>query len=161
MREAENQALILGTQSKGPILHVIPASPQGLSVSLLAGQQDPIQGWYSLDHHRKSPSPAILYEARGCVDKTFITLLYPSLSDDEESKPTITRLNISENEAVACVVDVGQQKDYLLISNCKSKLKFGPYESNAFIACIRTGKNGAITKKFEYKIKEDAFKTSL
>jgi hypothetical protein len=157
VREAEKQALILGKQHRGPVLCIVPASPQDISVSWLTGQQDPIQGWYSLDHHQKTPSSAILYEACNCVTKIFITLLYPSLSNNAENKPTITRLNVSENEAIACVVEVERQRDYLLFSKSESIIQFGPYESDAFIAGIRTGKNGVIKKKFEWKTNKDGF----
>ena len=44
---------------------------------LIEGQESPIQGWYSEDHHRKCPSPTLIFKV-GQARSIFVSwVLYP------------------------------------------------------------------------------------
>lgn len=151
VRESGEQGVVLNSKLQAPGLHILPASPQEIDVSCIAGQERPIQGWYSIDHHHKTAAPVVIYKAQAFASKVFITLLYPSPVDEADEKPSIERIEVPEKEAIACVVETMRGKDYFLFSKDGSKTRFGPYVSDAILAGIRTDLNGITTNTFEWR----------
>jgi hypothetical protein len=114
------------------------------------GSEQPIQGWYSVDHHRKAAAPAICYEARSSAAKVLVTLLYPVSNIKHEDKASIDILDVSDGASIACVVESKHGKDYLLLSKNRQMKSFGPYESDAVLAGYRTNNNGVTKRRFAW-----------
>ncbi|MCP4407981.1 MAG: hypothetical protein GY807_09540, partial [Gammaproteobacteria bacterium] len=149
--ESGEQGVVLNSKQQASRLHILPASPQEIDVSCVAGQERPIQGWYSVDHHHKTAAPVVIYKAQAFTSKVFITLLYPSPEDEAENKPSIKRIEVPEKEAIACTVETKRGKDFFLFSNNGSKTTFGPYASDAILAGVRTDLKGITTSTFEWR----------
>lgn len=150
VEEAENKCVILNSTKRDSALHIIPAYPQEVAVSWVAGVDRPIQGWYSLDHHRKLPAPEIHYEICSAVCAVFVTLLYPVSIPQQSDKPSIKVLGVSDPSSFAYVVESRQVKDYLLLSKNRRLKRFGPFESDAILAGYRVNEEGETTRQFTW-----------
>jgi hypothetical protein len=73
---AESCALVRSDRN-GARLIIRAMSSAALSCEMFAGSEDPIQGWYSSDHHVKCPAPALAFEARRATSMCVAWLLYP------------------------------------------------------------------------------------
>ena len=146
-----HKQLILRTQPGSACLYILSAYPQEISVRTEAGRDDPIQGWYSVDHHRKAPSTAIIYEKRQAVNAVLATLLYPRPAGQEDDGVTIEPLDVGDGSALAYIVTTEQGKDYIMFSREKTLTKLGDYEIEGIVAGVRTNRYGDKLGQFELK----------
>jgi hypothetical protein len=59
-------------------LTILPCEIKGLSVQVVEGSEDPIQGWVSYDYAVKIPAPVLRYSKQGSVPARLTTILCPS-----------------------------------------------------------------------------------
>jgi hypothetical protein len=63
------------TVSGAANLALLPVAHDGLSLRVVKGQEDPVQGWIPRERHREVPTP--IYEKSGPCPQLFVTLLVP------------------------------------------------------------------------------------
>lgn len=76
----EQQSVVTTDAGKGN-LRIIPVAPFDWTVSLIKGQEDPIQGWYSEAYNKKEPNVCAIYKAATSPNATFAWVLYPAVGD--------------------------------------------------------------------------------
>jgi hypothetical protein len=59
-------------------LQVIPVGVPDWKISLVKGQENPIQGWYSKEYNTYEPNVASIYSTEVKGDDTFVWILWPS-----------------------------------------------------------------------------------
>jgi hypothetical protein len=60
-------------------LRIVPAAPFPWQVQLVAGQDNPVQGWWSREYNHRVPNPTAVYSATIESMATFVWMLYPAL----------------------------------------------------------------------------------
>jgi len=126
---------------------------QGLTVqeigsAVIEGQESPIQGWYSEDHHRKGPSPTLIFEV-GQARSIFVAwVLYPlpleANADDLKFNwlrdPTASRLEFEINYS-------GSADTIAILNNAEERATDAAY-SPSNIMIERAGKKGWSSRLF-------------
>ena len=141
--------VILSPVSEAPALCLIPADPQSVKVSWVAGSEGPIQGWYSPGSRHKAPSAVVIYERECSSSTVIITLLYPCPGRQAGDEVSIKPLPVSEGKGLAFVVTIGHGSDYLVFAHGNSLKRFGPYQAGGIIAGVRTDNEGNTISRFE------------
>jgi len=120
-------------------LLIVPGEPQTLNVELITGSSNPIQGWFSIDHHKKAPSTAIVYERKQTMSTILTTLLYPTLHDCPENAISIRTFELEAGDGYAYVVQGEKTSDYIVISDDDMMKKIGAFQSREMVSVMRTG----------------------
>jgi hypothetical protein len=141
--------VVLDRETEASGLYLLPAYPADLTVTCATGSEDPIQGWYSLDHRHKTASTAVIFEQKNVASTVFVTLLYPYPSRKGADAVGIEPLHVVGGNAVAFLVTTPRGQDHLLISRGEGVKQFGPYRSSGLVAGIRLDHNGNMVNRFE------------
>ena len=73
---ADDETLVVSTLEEGKAnLTLMPVAMEGLSLRVVKGQEDPVQGWIPREKHRAIPTP--IYERTGAPPQLFVTILLP------------------------------------------------------------------------------------
>lgn len=106
----------------GPAL-LISNLAEELALTKFIGEEDPIQGWISLEYGSKMPAPAVGVESRGELPRVFISVLYPAKQAAQidnlriETLPfTIDGEQHDASQAVALKIQSRRSNDYILIA---------------------------------------------
>ncbi len=106
---------VRSTDADAANLALIPVDRDGLTVRIVKGQEDPVQGWAPMYEHRAVPTP--IYEKRGPCPQTFVTLLVPY---GPGAAPTVTAELLDtggpRDQALAFRVKRGDATDTILYS---------------------------------------------
>ncbi|MFQ6099172.1 MAG: heparinase II/III-family protein, partial [Armatimonadota bacterium] len=126
-------------------LALVPVDRDGLSLRVVKGQEDPVQGWIPRERHRAVPTP--IYEKAGTCPQTFVTLLVPYPAGDA---PTVAArlldLGRPSSEAVGVEVRMGGGRDVILYAYGEPmKLEAGGVSADAKLAVVRRSADGATT----------------
>lgn len=148
MAKGDNR-VALGTAPDTACLYLIPDDTIDTEVRWLAGSESPIQGWYSVDHHRKTPSNVVVYERKNSLSAIMTTLLYPCPLGQSGDQANIERLKVFGGNGLAFVITTNRGRDYVMFSQDDSLKEFGPYQSKGIIAGIRTDSKGDVQTQFE------------
>ena len=140
---------MLSSEHDAPTLYLIPAEAKKIKLSWLAGSEDPIQGWYSVDHHQKMPSTVIIYERENSMSTVLTTLLFPCPVGQKDTEVNIEPVEVSEGDGLAYLITTHCGSDYLMFSQDDAVKKFGNHQSEGIVAGIRTNINGDIFTQFE------------
>ena len=146
--EAQKTAIIKSRRNNS-FLYLIPAGVEKIKAHLKTGCDTPIQGWYSVDHHFKTPSPAVIYEIENTKSTIMTTLIYPLQADASKQPVQIEPINVSDGKGFAYKVKTEQGTDYLMLSRSKGLKKFGDYKSSKTVAGIRLDKTEQMRSRFE------------
>ncbi len=141
-----NGRAVLTTESIEACLCVIPTDPHAINMRWVSGDEDPIQGWYSIDHYKKTPSATLVYEKRNVASVTQVTLLYPCATVCACDDVDIESLPFSQCNDLAFKICTPNGTDYLMFSKDSSHKTFGPYKSDGIFAGVRTDETGATLK---------------
>jgi hypothetical protein len=144
----EDNLIEFVASENGARLCLLPEEPTSWDVSILKGSEAPIQGWYSIDHHKKCPAAAVIFSRQRIGAVTWTTLLYPFPADQKSGEPVIRRLQVSGGNCQAFAVGGPAGVDYLMVSDDNQKKQFGRFESDEKITVVRTDKNGEIINRF-------------
>ena len=125
------------TQADAANVALVPLARQGLTVKIVKGHEDPVQGWAPMAGH--TPSPTAIYEKAGPCPQLFVTLLVPYAKGSE---PTITGelldVGAPQNEALGLRVTVGDGADTLLYSfGGPRQMAVGGIRAEARLALVR------------------------
>lgn len=118
-------------------LALVPADRDGLTVRVVKGQEDPVQGWIPRENHRAVPTP--IYEKTGPCPRTFTTLLVPYPAGAALlAEAEVLDVGKPRHEAVAVSMKVGESEDVLLYSYDKpATLKANEVSADARLALVR------------------------
>lgn len=144
-----NNRVSLSTAPEAARLDLIPAYPENIKLSWLAGSEKPVQGWYASFHEQKSPANVVIYELEKCVSTVMATLLYPWPAGQAGDEISLEPLEVGGGEGVAFVVTTERGRDYLLFSGDDRLKQFGPYQSKGMVAGVRTDHSGRVLTRFE------------
>lgn len=145
INQGSNGRAIMTTESAEARLCVIPANPQEINMRCIIGEEDPIQGWHSIDHLQKTPSSTLLYEKKNVASVTQATLLYPYDAETACDDVSIESLLVSpDKNNSAFKITTPNGTDYLMFSKDYTQKIFGPFESDGIFAGVQTDKTGAI-----------------
>ena len=139
----ENRAdssVLLRSGRNGAQLIMQALTAQEIDSEVIEGQESPIQGWYSEDHHRKRPSPTLIFEVRQSRSVFVAWVFYPlppGIDADQyyvnsELEPTFSRL--------AFDVQCDGKIDSIAILNRAEARSTGARDLTSTITIIRDGK---------------------
>jgi hypothetical protein len=125
------------TQADAANVALVPLARDGLTVKIIRGQEDPVQGWAPMASH--TPSPTAIYEKTGPCPQLFVTLLVPYAKG---SQPAIAGelLDVGApwDEALGLRVTMGDALDTLLYSfDGPRPMAAGGTRADARLALIR------------------------
>ncbi len=118
-------------------LALIPVDRDGLTVRIVKGQEDPVQGWAPMASHRAVPTP--IYEKRGSCPQTFVTLLVPCGPGGAPAVTTeLLDTGAPREECLACRVKRGEATDTVLYSfGGPRRMTAGGVAAEARLAIVR------------------------
>ncbi len=140
---SDDETLVVRTQEEGRAnLALVPVDRDGLTVRIVKGQDDPVQGWLPRENHRAVPTP--IYEKTGPCPQTFATLLVPYPAGAE---PQVVAMELETDSArddvAAMMMRVGESEDVLLYSYGESaRMKVKDIEADARLALVRKRGDG-------------------
>ncbi len=120
-------------------LLIIPIEPESLDVELISGSTEPIQGWFSVDHHKKIPSTAICYERMQASSTMMATLLLP-LSENglyENQAVAVNSYELESGDGYAFTIKGTHGNDYIVVSDCERPKRIGSFETKEMVSVIR------------------------
>ena len=112
---------------------------QEIDSKVIKGQESPIQGWYSEDHHRKCPAPTLIFEVCQSSSVFVAWLIYP-LSPGEDAEQYYVK-SVLECTLSRLVFDVQNDDkiDSVSIMNCANATSTGARDLTSTITIIRDG----------------------
>lgn len=143
------KTVIIKSKRNNACLYLIPAETEKIKVDMKTGCETPIQGWYSMDHHFKIPSTAVIYDVKNTQSTLLTTLIYPRLDSLLKKAITIEPLEVSDGRGFAYEVGTEKGTDYLMVSSHKGLKKFGDYQSFRAVAGFRLDNQGQMRSRFE------------
>jgi hypothetical protein len=141
----------LSKSDDGPGLHIIPVEPESVEVTCAAGAEDPIQGWYSVDHLVKTPSNVVSYRFNG-RGLALLTLLIPYQTGMKQVPVSVENLAVQGGRGKAMQVALNGHIDYLLFSTDGSEKRFDKYASSGRVCIVRTDRDGQIKNRFDIPV---------
>jgi len=126
-------------------LALVPLALDGLSLRLVKGQEDPVQGWIPRERHRAVPTA--IYAKAGPPPQLFVTLLVPYAPGDRPViQAELVPANVGLNEAVALSVHLGASRDVLLYAYDQPReLSAAGVRASARVALVRKRADGTQT----------------
>jgi len=134
----DGDTLVVRTQEEGRAnLALVPADRDGLTVRIVKGQEEPVQGWIPRENHRAVPTP--IYEKTGPCPQTFTTLLVPYPAGRPlPASAELLDVGAPQQEAVAVATKVGESEDVLLYCYDEpARLTVQALATNARLALLR------------------------
>ena len=130
-------------------LYLMPEDSLSFKIRVIKGCEAPIQGWYSVDHHKKVPSSVVVFSTEGVQNIESAILLYPFSAGSNRDMVSFKKLKVSKGRCSAFAVNFSHGIDYLMLSNNYEPKKFGPFQAKGIIAIVRTDENGRILNRYE------------
>lgn len=123
-------------------LALVPADRDGLTVKIVKGQEDPVQGWIPRERHRAVPTP--IYEKRGPCPQTFVTLLVPyTPGDDPQLAAEMLDMDRPKDEAIGVRVERDGSEDTILYSfDAPRRMMAGGVAAEARLGIVRAAADG-------------------
>jgi hypothetical protein len=143
------KTVTLQSKRNNACLYLIPAEKEKVQMDMKTGCETPIQGWYSIDHHSKTPSTAIFYEIHNTRSTIIATLVFPHSGTPTKSPARIEPIEVSEGRGIAYRVEIEKGTDYLMVSSHKGLKKFGGFQTLSTVAGFRLDNKGQIRSRFE------------
>lgn len=145
----EDNKVVLTNKSKAARLYLIPANPETIDVHWLKGSKNPIQGWYSLDHHCKTPSATVIFEQKNKSTTVLATLLYPVHFGQTDDELRIEPIEVTGGSGIAFTVITPFGRDYFMFSRDNSVKRFASFQSKGIVAGVRKDRQGNILSQLE------------
>lgn len=95
-------------------LGIIPVSPFSWQVRLVAGQDQPIQGWWSREYNHLVPNPTVIYSAEIAESTTFAWVLYPAIGKIPDIKVQLLPAPMGSIRIAVTLPD--QEPDKIVVS---------------------------------------------
>jgi hypothetical protein len=149
VKDVGNKQIILRKSENGPGLRIIPAEPDSIEVSWVAGAETPIQGWYSVGHLKKAPSKAVSYRCGHNKSVFLLTVLFPFPAGQGKELFELKPLPVKGSDGKAIKLTWGDGIDYLMFSRNRVPKQFVGHESSGEVCFIRTDREGQVLNRFE------------
>lgn len=91
-------------------VYIFPLGFEGMQSRVVAGEKDPIQGWYSDDYGRKEPAPVLIFSERCGVPTTRGFMLFPFIAGE---LPDLVVESQQSAEGLAATFHQGARTDLL------------------------------------------------
>ncbi|MBM3499389.1 MAG: hypothetical protein FJX74_12045 [Armatimonadetes bacterium] len=126
------------TQPDAANVALVPVDTDGLTVTIVKGQEDPVQGWAPM--YERKPSPTPIYGRRGPCPQLFVTLLVPyGAGEAPEVRAELLDVGRPKHEALGLRVTRGEASDTLLYAfDGPGELAAGGVRARARLALVRT-----------------------
>lgn len=139
--------VLLADEASGAGLRILPLGQAALATSVEKGSESPIQGWFSVDHHKKVENEAIIFKRSGSrVVQAFLLIPTPH-GVDSNLYVESSRLS-SESEGIGVRVRTGAGEDYLVFNPAGSDVAHGPLRTSDKLAAVRLDTEGREISSF-------------
>ena len=120
---------------------LVPLETDGLSLRVVKGQEDPVQGWVPKAGHRAIPTA--IYEKTGAAPTLFVTVVVPHA---QSACPAIAARILQQGEAhIAIEVETEGGTDTILYAyEAALAMATGNVEADARLAMVREGTAGGV-----------------
>jgi len=106
---------LLRSVKNGAQLVLTAVTSHDMSGETISGQESPIQGWYSEDHYKKCPSPALSFAITNVRSAIVAWVLYPLPSDGDPGRVNVSASNDPDTHDLVVKVQSGGNLDYAKI----------------------------------------------
>lgn len=147
--KVENDFDVLAYYADGASLRLQSLSRNADSLSVVAGREQPIQGWLSREYGLKQAAPTLTYHYRTELPVASITFLHPG--PEQNTQATAEQLQVYGNgqplastSAVAVKVTRADSSDYILIApGVTGEKQFAGFETSARLQIMRRATDGS------------------
>lgn len=137
----------------GGNLSIIPLGDEGLSVSIVSGQEQPVvQGWMpdgNLNEYKVKPIPTPIFTRESSGPTWLAYVLYPTRERALCPVTGIRRIDVETQpgtQAIGLRIDLMDDRtDYFVQADRRGPLKFAGYETDALAAYVRTQSSPTVT----------------
>jgi uncharacterized heparinase superfamily protein len=130
---------LLRSRLNGAQLIMRAFTVQEIDSDVIEGQESPIQGWYSEDHHRKCPSPTLIFEVGQSSSAIVAWVLYPLRPDVDAGQIGISAVSGPDSSRLEFKVQSDDKIDSISILNgATARSSAGP-GSTSIITIARDG----------------------
>jgi len=119
--------------------HFLVASDSRVSLEVIEGCGQPIQGWYSHNYGHREPSPVLVGKISCATPARFPWLLWPG-------PPEGLRFRPFSDERQVWTVETSEYADFFVSGDQPSKHTHGDLATDAGFAFFRQDRNGEITR---------------
>lgn len=139
-------------------LAIIPLADEGLKVSIVSGQEEPVQGWAN---HPWRAIPTAIYTKEGKRTVRFLYLLYPvpkgqqvpivSVKSLGSGVPSAGSGQVATSSFIAVKITFADGRaDYFVQSDEPGKeVQFGEFSTDGEVAFVQTKANGQVERAFQ------------
>jgi hypothetical protein len=149
----DDRKVVLKSKKMAASLYLIPSNPDTAEVHCLKGSKNPIQGWYSVDHHNKTPSATIIFERNTKSTTVFAILIYPVPSHQARDDIRFDPIEVKGGKGIAFNVITPDGIDYFMFSSNNEIKEFASFHTKEMMAAIRINLQGKILSQFEFSNK--------
>jgi hypothetical protein len=146
--EVDGNRVFLGVKSGDAQMALVPVEPD-LSVRLVTGSEDPIQGWFSDKREIKYPATTVIFEKASKESTTFATLVYPSPTKIDPEQLRFEQIPVTGG-GNGFQVYRPDGVDTVVISPNRERKEFLGHETTGQVACVRTDSAGNVRSRFEW-----------
>jgi uncharacterized heparinase superfamily protein len=82
-----------------------------IEITVVVGEESPIQGWYSPDHHRKCPAPAVEFKVSGASTLRVPWLLFPLPAGEDPANVRVISSQSESAQGNEFVISHDQKRD--------------------------------------------------
>lgn len=127
------------TDAKGANLSILPVADDGLKVSIVSGQKEPIvQGWMPAGGYTCRPIPTPIFSREQPGDASFAYVFYPTPEGGRCRVVKVEPLAVEGATAMAVRFENGRVDYFVQAEKRKGSVRFADFESDALVTYVRT-----------------------
>ena len=134
-----DSSAVLRSERNGAQLIIQAVSVQKFSSEVLAGAVSPIQGWYSADHHKKCPSPVVIFNVCQSSSMFVAWVFYPLPPGMQADQFCVNPLADPTSSRLAFEVQFSDKIDSISILNDTKARSTDVNRSTSNISIVRDG----------------------
>lgn len=139
---ADQETLVVSTREADRAnVTLVPLATDGLTLRMVKGQENPVQGWIPRENHRAIPTA--IYEKTGTPTHLFVTVLMPhsGLQVPAFSGELLT----TTEEMIAVRFDIQGSEDFVLYAfDAPASMQTAGITANARLAVVRRTADGGV-----------------
>ena len=138
----DEETLVVSTLAEGTAnITLVPIATDGLSLRVVKGQEDPVQGWLPRQKHRPIPTP--IYEKTGAPPQLFVTVLLPHPTIEV---PEFSAELLAETEGMVALrlASEGGEDVILYAFEAPLSMQAGGVTAQARLAVVRRAADGEV-----------------
>ncbi|MEA3410766.1 MAG: alginate lyase family protein [Pseudomonadota bacterium] len=147
---------IFESGATGAGLALLHLGGEATNSKVVNGEHDPVQGWYSPDHHHKQAADTLIFETSSSGAAVLVTVLYPLARGSGVQEVGVDWVEVTGSTGRAVEIH-GQDgsRDVLLVSDLTGEKRFGDWTASAAMACVRMDAEGSQVDRFEWDGNDD------